>query len=76
MTLIIPGKVRRVFKVIKPTIEAGQPSNLISFHGEHPEPYSDYQLDQLKHNQKSELLGLVGCAIIITLVFFGLVLIL
>jgi len=32
-------------RVVKPTIECGQPANLVSFHGEHPEPYSDEQLE-------------------------------
>lgn len=65
-----------MLKVIKPTIEAGEPSNLISFHGEHPEPYSDEQLEALKRDTLKEILGFLGCSVIITFVFIGLVLIL
>lgn len=65
-----------MLKVIKPTIEAGSPAHLVSFGDEHPEPYSDEQLKALKRDTLKEMFGFVGCSIIITLVFFGLVLIL
>lgn len=60
-------------KVVKPTIEAGQPAKFVSFHGEHPEPYSDEALKKMKQNWREELLGLVGGSLIITLIFFGLI---
>ena len=65
-----------LFKVIKPTIEAGQPAHLIGFHGEHPEPYSDEQLEALKRDTLKEILGFGGCSAIIPLVFIGLIAIL
>lgn len=65
-----------MFKVIKPTIEAGQPAKLVSFHGEHPEPYSDEQLKALKRDILKEILGFIGCSAITTLVFIGLIAIL
>lgn len=70
-----------MLKVIKPTIEAGSPAHLVSFGDEHPEPYSDYQLDQLRrdHLRRERIFegfGLIGCSIFITLVFVGLVAIL
>ena len=51
-------------------------SHLVSCRGEHPEPYSDEQLKALKRDTLKEMFSFVGCSIIITLVFFGLVLIL
>lgn len=65
-----------MLKVIKPTIEAGSPAHLVSFGDEHPEPYSDEQLEALKRDTLKEILGFIGCSAITTLVFIGLIAIL
>jgi hypothetical protein len=70
------NSLRKKMKIVGPTIECGKPAHLVSFHGEHPEPYSDEQLKALKRDSLKEMFGFVGCSVLITLVFIGLVLIL
>lgn len=65
-----------MLKVIKPTIEAGQPAHLISFHGEHPEPYSDEQLEVLRLQLCFEIIGFVLCLAFVGFVMIGLLAIL
>lgn len=60
-------------RTVKPTIECGQPAHLVSFNDEHPEPYSDELLKKMKHHWLKEILGFVGCTIVITSMFFGLI---
>jgi hypothetical protein len=62
-------------RTVRPTIEAGQPSYLVSFNGEHPELYSDELLKKMKmkHRWFKEVLGLIGCSLFMTLIFFGLI---